>query len=148
MYNSEDDVKIVEKTMELLKVGETIRTSLEYDSEIVIDGEFPHVIHRWSARLAAEKLAKDVYRGVDTVSYPKTTWDMFKHTNKDKWWFKHFVKKFPIMYISENLETKVVVERYAAYPDANVVVSNMLGRPRAHEIVYQYNNRYSLSKEK
>lgn len=105
--------------------------SMEEDPNTFIRNEIKVRIEQF---VVAEKLATDVYRGAAKWEQPATTWDMYKQTHQYRWWMRWLIRRRPVRYRYFSQTVAIKVERYAAYPDANVEFP-VLGKPVPIEIV-------------
>lgn len=80
-----------------------------------------------------EHLAQTYHSGAVEFLSPQTTWQMFKHTNREKWWLRWLVERRPVVYEVERKNVTVQVKHSYIYPEANVSFPN-LGRPRKFEV--------------
>lgn len=139
IVEEEETVTFVRTELEKLRVGETFRSSLSYERDLVTLCDFEQVVHRFEGQLLAEKLAEDVYEAHAVSEWPKSTWQMFKFSNKHRWWMRRFVKKHPVEMYKDRHTLHVGVKRYLAYPEASVTIRNplnpFLGRPFPRELV-------------
>lgn len=131
----EDEVVVTQKTLEILHNYQSVRIP-RGDIELSTDWDldFNQMIVRVSQDVAAEKLAEQYYTGHRSVSYPRSTWQMFKQTHKDSWWLGWLVRQCPVKKETEWVEMTVKVDRYLKYPDLKIPKPGM-GRPLIHEIV-------------
>jgi hypothetical protein len=93
-----------------------------------------HLTAEMRGYLVADHLADDVYTDAATVEYPRSTWQMFKHTHADSWWLRWLVRRRPVEMDAQTRMLRVEVGRYLAYPEAVVQVPKF-GRPVIHEVV-------------
>lgn len=132
-----DDLTFVKSTMQLrqLRVGTTFYSSLRLESL----PEIEYNEKKWvlEAYVLAEKLAEDTYHNSILVKTPTSSWQMFKEEHQASWWLRWLVLRRPIQSKTERHTLTVKVERYASYPEANIDVSQRLGRPVPYELIQQ-----------
>lgn len=82
----------------------------------------------------AEKLATDRYYAETSFDIPASTWQMLKAKRQWTWGWRWLVRRYPVVYNTIEKRVAIKVERYASYPEADVVI-NKLGRPIPYERV-------------
>lgn len=119
-----------QKILEPTKIGLTIRQNLSHTEEFDVDHN--EIIHIFESSLLREHLATDHYQGDTAYQWPATTWQMFKATHADSWWLGWLVRRHPVRMRKETRMVVIRVDRYAAYPEADVPLKD-LGRPFPYE---------------
>lgn len=125
----------VQKRLECLKVGSTFSSSLKWETDEMVRLEYAERVHRLTGYVLADKLADDYFEEDVHFAFPANTWQMFKDEYQFTWWLGWLVRWRGVKYIKRTQKSRVKVERYASYPEANIVQPR-LGRPVIYERVH------------
>ena len=127
---TEEDAEFVgsRKVVEKLRVGYTFRALMTAEVDRFIEAEYNTAVHRLESFILAEKLAEDEYTDHVTTAVPSSTWQYFKATHAESWWFGWFVNRHPVDYHVTYHDLITKVKRYATYPEADIALPG-LGRP-------------------
>ena len=123
-----------EETYDILEIGTTIRQSLteEVDSATARVA----VIRKFRANILAKHLEDETFVVQYRYKTPASWWQMFKETYMLTWWLGWFVSRYPVKWQEHTAFENLLVERYAAFPEANVFPKNM-GKPTRMTKIHQ-----------
>ena len=117
------------------RVGQMARDSLRYDERE--DYQLGALAKRLSVDILTRKLVDQIYEDERFYSYPSSWWQHFKRDYMPEW----FKKRYPVHEDQHRVTLKVQFERYANYPESDIVLPDRFGQ------MYLYENVRDITKE-
>lgn len=140
--NDELDPKNPDATMivaQKILTGIPFSQTFRMKRDILLESELDFLANEIKVRMEtwvfSERLAEDSYTENCQFWSPSTTWQMFKETHKNKWWFGWFVRRHPIRKTAQSEYVTIQVDRCIIYPDAVDINFPKLGLPIPYESI-------------
>ena len=88
---------------------------------------FDRLVYKLSAEVLAEKLPPAEVTERTSVSFPSSSWQLFKEEHAESWWLGWLVRRRPVRRKAHPVALTVGFDRYRTFPECNYVFPKDLG---------------------
>lgn len=117
------------------RIGAMTRSSLRYDENE--DFQMDVLVKRVCVEVLTRKLVNKVYEKIEHVKVPENWWEHWKQDHAPNW----LRKRWPVMYETKLIPLRVEFERYATYPEADIVLPDRFGTMYLYETAHEITKR-------